>query len=329
MNIDQAMSKVNALLRHADDPANTPEAQEAYRAKADALMFQYKIETLSAPEAFSTIKPISVSFPLAEAHNEHSVTYRLLAIYIAEHVGARYAFNIVRDEVSGYNMWAVTLVGFESDVRYAEVLWHAAAVTYGSRMEPKITSNMPLDQAAFLLRQAGWEGHRVAVKLLGENTKSTRSRVRRLADTYAERTGQPTMAGVDVKAYRDAYTTGFLGTLNERLYRLRAARGADSSGLVLANATEAVDEMFYTLYPHMRPSDAPTVAWVDPRKSCERCKASKRGECREHYVPLGRSSRGRAFSQAGYARGGDAARSVDIGGSTGRVASGSSRNALN
>ncbi len=43
------MRKVTALLANADDPATPPAAAETYRAKADALMFKYKIDSLTAP----------------------------------------------------------------------------------------------------------------------------------------------------------------------------------------------------------------------------------------------------------------------------------------
>jgi hypothetical protein len=43
-NLDRILRKVQGLIAVADDAATTPEAAESYRAKAEALMLEYRIE---------------------------------------------------------------------------------------------------------------------------------------------------------------------------------------------------------------------------------------------------------------------------------------------
>ena len=54
-NLDKILKRVQNLLAKADDPAATKPEADAFRAKAEALMIQYRIEEVTAkPDAEHT-----------------------------------------------------------------------------------------------------------------------------------------------------------------------------------------------------------------------------------------------------------------------------------
>ena len=106
--------------------------------------------------------------------------------------------------------------------------------------------------------------------------------------------------GVTGRAYREQYADQFVGTLSNRLWSARQAASAAGGGLVLHGRKERIKEAFYTFYPNLRPKPALPEAKPEP---CAKCAASKRGVCRDHYIPMGRSSAGPNYNSVAAERG--------------------------
>jgi hypothetical protein len=149
------------------------------------------------------------------------------------------------------------------------------------------------------------------------------ARVGRLYKAECEERGeQPLLSGRGVtgKAYREQYADQFITTLHGRLWQARQAAGVSGGGLELHGRKERIKEAFYAAYPDQRPK--PPAAAIGGAQECEKCKASKRGACREHYVPMGRSSSGPDYysvaAERGRLAGSAAARAVNLGRGGGR-----------
>lgn len=333
--LERIMERVQLLIARADHPATPPEEADTARKMADALMFRYKIETLSAPEQGSAIEPVWASIIIGEQGNEWINFYNGIVQDIVRHSGClmqRKFERKVNDKGFTNNYYVAHVVGFEGDVRYVEMLVASAMLAFGKALEPKVHHEETDAQNALRLRQGGMERRRIALALFGswetENEMKAKNRkVTRLIKEEAARIGQPHLVnellgrGNNIKTYRSSYANGFYWTLTDRIRRLSVERGQSSEGaLVLGNWKERLEEALYVKFPNLRPDPERKVlpghdTAVKSRSECEKCAKAKSGYCRNHswMKPSTAKTRASAYSSAGQRAGSNAARSVDLG----------------
>lgn len=327
--LDAILRKVQGLLANADDSANTPEAQEAYRQMAEALMFKYRVDETMAAARHETngngLTPVWRKLWVSRSTGEFVGTYRYMASVALGHVDAKSVTRYERNPEDGNHSWLVVeSVGYESDLRYAEVLYTAMHLAFAGKMEPKVNPEKSDAENAYILRSAGMEGWRIAKALWNDEGKPARVRARKLFAKHAESIGEdPSVLlgrGNAVKVYRESYAEGFETEMWDRLNRMRMSHG--DKDLILASRKEAVTEAYYEKYPQFRPGATTRSTAIGGRDTCDKCQKAKSGYCREHGHLRPRAVRyvERSFNGAGYARGQVAARSVDLGSAgTGRV----------
>jgi hypothetical protein len=309
--LDKILARVQNLLAQADHPNTGKPEADAFRAKAEALMIQYRIEEVTAKPDAAGAAPIWRDIVICEMGNAFTSEYRYLWADVMMHFGAR--------SVSSYKDGNVvaTAVGYESDLRFAEALYLTAALAFGDRLEPKYNPDQTDQVNAYRMRMAGMEGHRIAQAIYGRDDKNLRPKVRAMFKKEAEARGEdPTPLlgkGVNVKQYRKDYADGFVTEFYYRLAAMRRSRGENEGGLVLVGRKEAVDEAFYEAYPHYRP--APVGTKVLPGQGdCAKCAKAKSGYCREHGYLRPRAARqGARTNHAARAAGRNAAKAVDLG----------------
>lgn len=326
--LDKIMRQVEVMRRIADDERAEPGERQAMAQKAEALMFQYKITELTSPETASTTRPIYRQVEILGTASEYDMHYRRIAVYAMDHCGLRGHMSREFTEDHRYVLIA-HVVGFESDVRYFQVLYTAAALSFAGKLEPKHNTSLSDGENAYMMRAAGWEGDRIARTLWGETSKSLRSKARRIAEAHARSIGETLDGlgkGLSPRVFRESYADEFTRTFWDRLWRLRSARGAESGGLVLANAGKAVEELYYETFPQRRPRTVDDSHELGsrggPGGTCERCNKAASGYCREHawMKPSTAKPKEIPYSAAGAARGRVAAESIDLGpAGTGRV----------
>ncbi len=342
-DLSSVMRKVAALLANADDPATPPAAAETYRSKADALMFKYKIDSLTPQAGKPAAKPAIkwVTIWVSRLTSEWAHFYIGIAQAVLAHNDCRYAVEYERNEEDGYTWAVLHVVGLTSDVEYSELLIANATLGFQRRLEPKPEPGEPFPAACLRMRQGGMERKRIAMLLLGtwntENEmKSKNRKVTAAIKEEAERIGQPQLAqellgrGTNIKTYRTSYANSFYWTLTTRIRQHRFDAAQEEVALVLAGAKDIVDEAYYEKYPSRRPKA--TVESSAPKQAeCAKCKAAKSGYCKEHawMKPSNARARHTPYSSAGNRAGANAARSVDLGGvGQGRVGQGSDRPAI-
>lgn len=337
--LDAILRKVQGLLANADDAGNTPEAQETYRQAAEALMFKYRIdEVQAASAAVGTMTsggqaPVWRTFWICRLGNDFASTYRYMASQAIGHFDGK-SVGTQKQNPDDENRWwyAIDAVGYDSDLRFADVLYTSMHLAFAGKMEPKVNPEKSDAENAYILRSAGLEGKRIALALWGKDDKPLRVKARKLFAQYAESIGEDASVllgrGNSVALFRESYADGFESEMASRLYRMRTSHG-DGAELVLASRKEAVQEALYERFPRMRPGKpaAPGHA-IGGRDTCEKCKKASSGYCREHQWLKPRAARyvTRSYNEAGYSRGRVAARSVDLGSRAGnRVQGGSQR----
>jgi len=311
--LDDMLRKVQAMLARADHP-NTPVAEaETARSMAEALMNKYRIDETAAASRgeLPGFKPEWRTFVVCNYGSEWVNIYRSMASSVVHHVGAR--------AVTKYDNGNVVceMVGYASDLRMAEVLYTSAMLAFQAKLEPKYDPSLSDQENAYYMRSAGMEGWRIAEAIYGRTDKSLRPKVRAMFKAEALLRGEdPSILlgkGNSVKLFRESYAKGFEQEIWGRLYRMRSARGADSSGLVLASRDEDVAEAFYEKYPHYRPAPKGTPAIGNDQQDCPKCAKAKSGYCRDHSYLRPRAYEAPRINGAAFNRGVDAAAAADLG----------------
>lgn len=310
--VKSILRKVEALLAKAES-TNFPEEAKSCRAKAEALMYQYRIEEAVLQKASPVgAKPSWTTITIC-SFGEYANIYRWMFAAVVSHFDCKSAtlFNGAKYEAD--------VVGYESDLLFIDALWQSIRLAFADRMEPKVDPKATDRINAYRLRKAGIEGRRIAQMIYGRDDKSLRVRVRGLFRQEAEARGEdpePLLGrGVNVKSYRASYASAFEDEIRSRLYWMKHSRGEQSQGLVLASRAEDITEAFYEKYPQFRPAPRNTPRIGNEQATCARCAKAKSGYCKEHawMRPSRARARGPRVNYAGVQAGREAARSVDLG----------------
>lgn len=318
--IDDILRKVRALMAQADHPNTSKEESDTFRAKAEALMWKYRIDEAAASQTEDmTLGTEWMTFPACRVDNEFNDEYLMIVSACIQHVDCRgvYKWEVIDDE----SWYVFHVVGFPADLKFFDLLATSALLAFGSKLEPKYDPELGDQLNAYIMRSAGMEGRRIAMAIYGKDDKHLRPKVRKMFAKEATARGEDPDEllgrGTNVKTYRKSYAMGFVNTLYGRLRTMRLGRGANEVGLVLAGRKERVDEAFYDKFPQYRPKPINRqLDYKDPVAECDKCKKAKSGYCREHSYMRPRKQRGRNLNGKAYDRGSDAARTVDLGGKT-------------
>lgn len=326
MALGDFANKIAALLASADDESYPDNIRAGYRAKALELMDKYNVaeeEALATDPTSSLpiVHTILIRKP-TQGNGDLTGMYARMMLTIAKHTGIR--VNI--QTLANWGQQA-TLVGYEGDVRYTELLWTGAYLMFATRIDPTWDPAKSEEDNIFFMRQAGIERRRIADMAWGNGDDAgARAKVQRIYKQMAARRGEDVLAaglGFNTKNYRDSYAQAFLITLTRRLREARDAADSVHGQMVFAGRADRVDEAFYTKFPELRP-DTTAVAkvWVDPTTTCAAC-AKAKTTCREHSYMRPRAwtkqDEARAWqrehgasAQAGRASGQSAAEAVGI-----------------
>jgi hypothetical protein len=315
--LDRMLGKIRKMLARADHP-NTPEDEaKTSRRMAEEMMAKYRIdESMAVQSGLHAIVPVSREMPVCPASSPYAREYLTIAAMILRHAGCRGAWS--SKFIDGDYTAVFTGYGYDSDLRFAEMLYQSARIAFAARMEPTRDPGLSDEDNVYNMRQAGME----RIKIAHAMGWAKASRVTGLyVKACAARGEEPILIGkgTDNKTYREQYATGFT---NELYMRLNAARNGVNTGgaeLVLAGRKEAVDEAYYADNPWARPAaDTGSQEVVElsakEQRALERELARQQAERRKR-VAKANSATGRAA----LGRGRDAARTVDLGGTSAKV----------
>lgn len=326
-DLQDTLRKVRGLITQADHPNTGPAEADAFRLKAEALMFKYRIDEAMLTEAERHEMGVSVrwlSMDVCDARSPFRTSYYEIIRALIAHMDVRADFIRTVNRHGGdmllhggNEVWnTVDIVGFESDLVFIESMFAAAALAFGSKLEPKYDPAQTDAENCYRMRSAGMEGVRIARAVWGDGKKSNCVKARKLAQQWAKQIGDDGKAfsGHGMELYRESYAQGFVSEYRSRLYRMRASRGEVETGLVLHNRKEQIDEAFYARFPDRRPQPVPQIGEANI-KHCEKCAKAKSGYCRDHLWmrPSTAKSKVRYANDAAWSRGASAARAVDMG----------------
>lgn len=308
-SLDDILRIVQGLIAKADSTQFPAEA-DAFRSQAEALMFKYRIDEMTlTPEekSASAIRVVSREVKIGDRSSEYFDHYLSLAVVVARHFEIRGVGKYDEDFSYVYHVF-----GYESDIRFFELMLTSAFLAFGGKLEPKVDPSLSDQENAYNMRSAGMEGKRIAMAIYGRDDKPLRVKVRKMFADEAAKRGEDASEllgrGNDVRVYRKSYSDAFVNTFAGRLRMMRSARGAVDHSVVLASRKDEINEAIYAQYPRLRPNPNASPVKYTP---CPKCANAKSGACRDH--SYGRSPKPHRFNETAARRGADAARSVDLG----------------
>lgn len=284
------LAKIRGLLDTAESlrAQGNEAAADTYEAKAHALREKYAVEeeALIAKDPTSVL-PIHYDVTVVGHGSPFQQEYVNMFHYVAKHAGIRCSFQWKHHPGEGYKVTALC-VGYESDLRYAELIYTNARLVFTEKLEPKVNPALSEQVNVYRLRAAGIERVRVADMMWGNRDKTNLGKVGRLYKAECKVRGEEALLagrGVTGKVYREQYATEFVWTLDRRLRRAQDSAGQYGGGMVLHGRQERVDEAFYERFPELRPKQAIEQA---TEQQCERCAAAKKRKgddsatCKDH-----------------------------------------------
>lgn len=311
----KVLHQIRTMLDMADRESTPPGEAAAARARAEHLMREYRVEEEQAiAQDPQTLAPITVTIDVSDS-KEFGNSYYSLLHWIADHVGVKVRAVWAYDEAIRRSVIKATVVGYESDIRMAELLFTNARLAFSDHLEPKPDSTLGDQLNCYRMRRAGMERNKIANILWGSafDDGPAHGKVAKLYKAQCELLGEePALSGrgVQAKLYREQYATGFV----QRMFRrLRDAReGADKiGGLPALHGRQArVDEAFYAIFPDARPVP-PSTAVARSDKPAKAPKARKWTAADERRYQRGN----RPEAQAARTAGAGAADTVAIDGS--------------
>jgi hypothetical protein len=253
-SLDNAMRKIAALLETAESYARDPKTAETaatYRAKAESLIRDYRVkeENLLRTQVSASL-PISRDIPIGMRMWETHLSAILQDI--VSHVGARIAIRWEGGSV-GY---AGVVVGYDMDIRLAEMIFSAAKLAFLATLDPTYDASLSDTENIYRLRSSGMDRQAIAEKVFGQRGHSQGIRVGRIyAEQCALRGEEATASGRGFSrdVYREAFAREFVWAIDVRLQRARDAADSVGGALVLPERKARVDEAFYALFPNFRP----------------------------------------------------------------------------
>lgn len=314
-NLDAILRRIQALLAQADHENTGPLEAQAFRDKAEQMMTKYRIEESAARDRGEapSLKPVVRVVDICPVGGSYAFNYRTLFAYAMHHAGVKAVY--ARQNTADGAHYVGEAVGFESDVRYGEMLYTAARLVFQDRMEPRIDPNLSDQENVYRLRRSGVERRRVG-EMMG--WMKAGAKVSRMYEAECrKRNEDPVVSGkgFEVKTYRKAYTDSFMEEFWTRLWRSSMNRGEEGA-LVLKSREAEVEELFYQRHPHLRPStNLEPYAEPAPETEAERKARMKRWD-REQRELL--KKMGTPGYQAGAKSGRNAAQQVDLGGTAGK-----------
>lgn len=277
--LEGILRKVKGLLALAEgqQEANPAEAA-AFRGKAEYLMKVYRIEeeSLIARDQFSIV-PVLRTFQIVRYGWEYAGWMATLFSQVMTDVGAEFKETYEQEDGTGQFFLVGKAVGYDSDLRYADMLWQSIRLAFITHLTPEVDPKLSDEENIYRLRSAGIARKDVAEKLWGKWTHSNSAKVGKVYKAECARRGEePALdgKGIHLKDFREVYAREFVYRVWDRLADARNAAMAQGALPELSGRADRVKEKFWEHFPEQRPKppvlipeeDAPTETAVKARK---------------------------------------------------------------
>lgn len=325
---DSITRRIQALMERAMHPATPEEERESAQAMADKLMAKYRVDAAMLDfgkkenerrepvvHHFDPIKIVDESSLRASSRdtNEYSLQGRLTGVraHIFSHCGckARSSFK------EGKRVY--TVIGYQEDVFFAELLWNTVFMDIVSKMYPSWNKEKSFDANVFDIKKAGYSWSQVREIGLANGGrdhngpltfKNAGSKLRTAYKREASRRGEVVLPGkqqpTDPHWWRQSFCQAYIVRLEQRL-RAMENQHEEYKGIDNLPAMQQSEEWVLRKYWEQFPDEHPDAVaermkkWREEDAKLEaeyRSGARKRPRSRSVSMPRMRQADGNAWS---------------------------------
>lgn len=346
--LDKVIAQIIKLTDMANHPDTLPAEADLARAKAESMLVRYNVEEAwlekvrPAERQVPVMKQVPIypysSGMLGDTTYMFSDLFQVLARHCGVKVNDATVFDTIElddGETMKYRMFRV--VGYESDVRYLEVLFASLRLHISTNISPQWNANESLEENVARLHEAGVGYPRMAElavkagypqfnrgrmiytpkarRMVGELDKSATAKLMRVYDKYCRRTGRRKTLVHSPANYRTWFLSGYTNMIRARVKAMQEMKANtlqtidQESGneggaeLALRDRGDVVDEAFYNFFPELRPSTEPLPPAAFKTKRRRGGPGSRGGRVR-----------GMAYNDAAVAAGSRVAKTADLSG---------------
>lgn len=272
------MRKIQALLERAAHPATPQAERESSQDMADRLMAKYRLDRAMlnfdkkkderrqpSHREYDEIKLVTedITVTMRDVKEEYGIQWVIddLRTAIYSHAGCR----------SARKFGKLTVVGFEEDLFFGDMLWTTIFQDIVTKMFPRWNSSLGFDENVFNLKNAGfgWPQVREAGLAVGAadrngvlTAENAGSKLRTAYNRHCKKIGyekpatQPRQPGLWRRSFVDSYAT----RIRQRMIALRAEanqEAGEQGAVALIQEEDLVTQAFYDLFPNMNPANWP------------------------------------------------------------------------
>lgn len=325
---EKLLNKIRGLLEKAERTEFEAE-RDSFLAHAQRLMDQHRIDEalLSYKKGPESAAPISYEIDLPSSKFQDK-KYSLL-YYIGEHCGVRTVWSAGGKGV---------MVGMQSSIEMAELLYTLAVLEFDSRIDPTWDSEKSFDANVKALQEAGKKWVQIAhianrnggnprTGMPGSTTDGSwlKTAYRRECARLGEEPRRQTQRH---DAYQESFSSSFVATIYNRLEKMRRDADEERGEAVgklpaIMSEQDRVNAEFWRLFPHLHPTrqkEAREAARArEEQRRARMSQAERDAEDKARAKWLSKPVRTTTYDEAGWDAGNRAAQRVDLLGGTNRV----------
>ena len=270
---EKIMERVRALLAIAEHPNTPPEEADTALTQANKLILRHAIDEAllrAAQTEGERRAPLHKQFPMAEGRTEFMPMLRTILneMALANRCQAVFLGGMV-----------VEIFGMDEDVRWVEMLYTSVYFQFLSKLNPKWDESLPFEQNVYNFKVAGYAWIKIdeAAVAHGHPTAVTRgykdiwgkwhnlvisSRMLNSYKKWAKKIGDTNAVSTNTHTkFRRAFAEGFQYRLADRLQKMsdenvQEADTIPGAALALVDTAEAVNKLFWEIYPQYSPEAA-------------------------------------------------------------------------
>jgi hypothetical protein len=265
-NLDKVLDKVRKLIAKAEHESTSPTEAQTYREAADALMLKYSIDQATATQTgpANRQKPMIITVVVGP-HTDITGYVATMLSRVARHCRCkvRHYTGYTREE--GYSS---KVYGFESDVRYFEILFTTIRLHMLGVLLPKVVDGQSLEDNCYRLHEAGYNWLEIAAlygwrkmdqfsyaevkvpyrnidtqvvspaTMVGSSFKRAYQRaVKARGETYVS------IPASSSKIFRESAASGYISRISYRLDQIESGRQAGNE-IILSSLVKDINDLY-------------------------------------------------------------------------------------
>jgi Protein of unknown function (DUF2786) len=267
MEQDKVLERVRKLLERAEHPGTPEQEADSARQMADDLMLKYAIEQAdldATRPAAQRSTPEVLNLNIIRANSPVQTWMVDIAGYVASHCRSRIVFHGLNDEYTrllGKNIRA-TVIGYESDLRYFELLFTMVQLHFSGAVDPKVDESLSFSENCYRFHEAGITYRKMVHMLFPEvDIWTPDAEIRKLGGRCktgyrkaCRERGESPRAIPNPDVYQKSFARAYAMRIWERLSAMERNQSAMSTALV--RRTESVAEKVQELFPDLMQIDS-------------------------------------------------------------------------